>query len=172
MTEIDEILKEFHAQYGFAMHNVQILERGLLELYGIKRFVDDNLSEIEYYKIVSNPRKWTIGIINRELFALNFLEDELKEKLLRANKIRTFLAHRFWWEREIEFNNPNKLIKLRQEISSYCGFIMEIMIIIDSKIVQIRSEIHLNIEDEMGLTNFTDRENFIQNLSFKSKQTN
>ena len=63
MNNIDEIAKEFYGQYRYAMHTAQWLERGLLELYTIHKYVKDNLTEIEYYTILSNPKNWTLGAI-------------------------------------------------------------------------------------------------------------
>ena len=42
-------------------------------------------------------------------------ERELKEQMLEnANNNRIFLAHMFWWERDIEFNDEDELVKLHK----------------------------------------------------------
>ena len=168
MTKIDEIAKEFYAQYGLAMHNVQILETGLLELYAIKRYVDEKLTELEYYQILSNPDKLTLGQLNNRLFNLNFLDNEIRQKLIKANRYRIFLAHRFWWERDIEFNNHNSLVNLHKEIFSYVNHFNTLMNFTDKMINRIRTENSLEIEVKMGLTDFQKREKFIKSI----KKTN
>jgi len=164
MNKIDEIVKEFYGQYGLAMHTVQILETGLLELYAIKRYVGEELTELEYYKILSNPDKLTLGQLNNKLFSLCFLNPEIKQNLIKANKYRIFLAHRFWWERDIEFNNHSALVILHKELFSYVEHFNALMTLIDQIINNIRVENDLRIEEKMGLSNFNDRETYIKNL--------
>lgn len=164
MNKTDEIANEFYAQYGLAMHTIQMLESGLLELYAIKVFINENLTELDYYKILSCSRKWPLGKIKDKLFELNFLEIEVKEAIVKSNKIRIFLAHRFWWEREIEFENENEIVKMRNEIFSFIHIFENLMIIINTKINSIRFENNLKIEEKMGLTDFKVRENFILSL--------
>jgi hypothetical protein len=171
MSKIDEIVKEFYAQYGFAMHNVQILETGLLELYALKRFVDENLTEIEYYRILSNPEKLTLGKLNHKLFNLNFLDPEFKQNLTKANKIRIFLAHRFWWEREIDFDSHDNLLTLHNETFSYVRHVTNVMAVVDKLINKIRTDNNLRIEEKMGLTDFHEREKFIRSLILTNKKT-
>jgi len=76
MNKTDEVAKEFYSQYGRAMHTVQILETGLLELYAIKRYVDEKLTELEYYKVLSNPGKLTLGQLKNKLISLRFLDNK------------------------------------------------------------------------------------------------
>jgi len=170
MNNLDEVIKEFYAQYGLAMHNVQILETGLLELYAIKRYVDDKLTELEYYQILSNPDKLTLGQLNNRLFSLNFLKTEIKHNLIKANKYRIFLAHRFWWERDIEFNNHTCLVNLHKEIFSYINHFSNLMTFIDKIINKIRTENSLKIEEKMGLIDFHEREKFIRSLLLTNKK--
>ena len=154
MNKIDKIAKEFYGQYGLAMHFVQIIESGLLELYAIKRLVDSNLSDLEYYKILANPEKLTLGQLNNRLFKLNFLEKEVKSNLITANKYRIFLAHRFWWEREILFDNHIELEKIHKELFSYINHFQNLIKIIDQKINTIRLKNKLHIEKENELEDF------------------
>ena len=170
MNKIDEIAKEFYSQYGLAMHHIQILENGLLELYAIKKYVNEKLSELEYYKILSNPDKLTLGQLNNKLFSLNFLDPETKENLKKANKYRIFLAHRFWWERDIEFDNHISLVNLHKEIFSYINHYKSLMNYIDYAINIIRTDNNLNIEEKMGLTDFHQREIFIKSLISTNKK--
>jgi len=173
MNKIDEISKEFYGQYGLAMHYVHIIETGLLELYALKMYLIKNLSEIEYYKILSNPEKLTLGQINNKLFGLSFLEKEIKENLIKANKTRIFLAHRFWWEREILFDEPSELLLLHNELFKHIDLFKKILVYIDDSLKKLRFENNLSIEEKMGLTDFKAREKFIKSLlktSVKQKQ--
>ena len=170
MNEIDEIAKEFYSQCGLAMHHIHILENGLLELYAIKKYVIEKLSELEYYKILSNPDRLTLGQLNSKLFDLNFIETEVKQNLVKANKYRIFLAHRFWWERDIEFNNQNALVTLHKELFSYINHFKNLMNYIDHAIYIIRTENKLKIEEKMGLTDFHKREEFIKSLMLTNKK--
>lgn len=172
MNKIDKIVKEFHSQYGLAMHTVQILETGLLELYAIKRYVWEKLTELEYYKILSNPDKLTLGQLNNRLFSLRFLDPETKQNLIKANKHRIFLAHRFWWERDIEFNKHSALATLHKELFSYVEHFNALMVLINQEINNIRVENDLKIEEKMGLTDFQEREKFIKSLQLTSKNRN
>ncbi|MGI6319581.1 MAG: hypothetical protein ACOXZK_01120 [Bacteroidales bacterium] len=170
MNKIDEIVKEFYGQYGLAMHTVQILETGLLELYAIKKYVEDKLTDIEYYEILSNPNKLTLGQLNNKLFILNFIDHETKQNLIKANKYRIFLAHRFWWERDIEFDNQSSLVNLHKEIFSYIHHFNSLMDYIDCTINKMRTDNNLKIEEKMGLTNFHQREIFIKSLISTNKK--
>jgi len=170
MNDIDKIAKEFYSQYGLAMHHIHILENGLLELYAIKKYVNEKLSELEYYKILSNPDKLTLGQLNNKLFSLNFPDPATKENLKKANKYRIFLAHRFWWERDIEFDNHNSLVDLHKEIFSYIDHFKSLMNFIDYAINKIRTDNNLKIEEKMGLTDFHKREIFIKSLISTNKK--
>ncbi len=167
MNNIEEIAKEFYAQYGLAMHNAHILETGLLELYAIKRYINETLTEKQYYQILSNKEKLTLGQLNNKLFKLNFLEPTLKQNLIKANKNRIFLAHRFWWEKDIEFDNHNALVKLRMEISFYINHFISVMTPINQIINKIRTNNNLKIEEKIGLSDFQKREKFISSLKNK-----
>ena len=167
MNKIDVIAKEFYAQYGLAMHYVHILETGLLGLYAIKRYINENLTELQYYHILSNQEKLMLGQLNDKLFKLNFLDSALKQNLIKANKYRIFLAHRFWWEKDIEFDNHDSLVELHKEIFLYLNHFNKVMTSIDYLINEIRTENNLNIEEKMGLTDFNEREKFIKNLKNK-----
>ncbi len=166
---MDEIAKEFYSQYGLAMNYVHVLETGILELYAIKIYVNDNITKKEYYEILSNPKKMTLGQINNKLFKLNFLSEDIKQSLITANKYRIFLCHRFWWEREIEFDNHKSLVILHQEILMFINHFNYLMQFIDKEINQIRKNHNLRIEEEMGLTNFRERERYIKNLIINKK---
>jgi len=171
MNNMDEVIKEFYAQYGLAMHNVQILETELLELYAIKRCVDEKLTELEYYQILSNPDRLTLGQLNNRLFSLDFLKTEIKQNLIKANKNRIFLTHRFWWERDIEFDNHACLVNLHKEIFSYINHFSSLKTFIDKIINEIRTENSLKIEEKMRLTDFHEREKFIKSLLLTNKKS-
>jgi len=170
MNKTDEIAKEFYAQYGLAMHHIQILETSLLELFAIKRYIEERLPELEYYKILSNPNKLTLGQLNKKLFDLNFLDPQVKHNLILANKYRIFLAHRFWWERDIEFDNQSSLLNLHKEIFSFIDHFKVQLSTIDTLINRIRNENNLTIEENMGLTDFQSREMFIKSLILTNKK--
>ena len=164
MTNIDEIVKIFYGKYGYAMHTAQILERGLLELYALQKYTKDNLTEVEYYTILSNPNKWTLGGIINAVKAYNLFDNDKQDLLKKVNANRVFLAHMFWWERNIVFDNQVDLENLLNEILSYINLNNSFIPIVDSMIRKIRIDNNLNIERKMGLTNFNDREAFIKNL--------
>lgn len=165
-----EIVKEFYAQYGLAMHTAQILERGLLELYALKRYVNEKLTEFDYYTILSNPDKLSLGKLNNLLFNLKFLDTETMQNLMKANKYRIFLAHQFWWERDIEFNNHNALVNLNKEIFSYIRDFNVLISITDQSINKIKIDNKLNIEEKMGITDFDEREKYIKSLLLPKKK--
>ena len=165
-----EIVKEFYAQYGLAMHTAQILERGLLELYALKRYVNEKLTEFDYYTILSNPDKLSLGKLNNLLFNLKFLDTETMQNLMKANKYRIFLAHQFWWERDIEFNNHNALVNLNKEIFSYIRDFNVLISITDQSINKIKIDNKLNIEEKMGITDLDEREKYIKSLLLPKKK--
>lgn len=164
MNKIDYIVREFHAQYGLAMNTVQIIERGLLELFSLQKYIDSNITEQDYYKILSNPHNWTLGQIKGIIIELEIFDNVVVQVLNEINKNRIFLAHRFWWERNIEFNSIEKLEQLNEEILTYINAFNELLVIIDKKINKIRTENNINIEEKMGLTNFEDRLAYINKL--------
>jgi len=166
---IDQISEEFYGQFGLAMHTVQVLERGLLELYALNKYVVDEITEKEYYKIIGNPKGWTLGKIKDIIVETKLLDQDFNEKLQVANKYRIFLAHNFWWERDIEFENDMKLQKLHKEIFQYISSFNELIYVIDLKINSIRNEYKLNIEEKMGLTDFKVRIEYIKSLNQNNK---
>jgi len=161
---IEQITKIFYAKYGLAMHNAQALECGLLELYAIKRYIIDGITENEYYRILGNPKKWTLGKIYSLITKLSIFDNETLEKLRKANQYRIFLAHNFWWERDIELENPRSLWKLHEELGQHVLFLNELLHVVDIKINAIRKESNLNIEEKMGLTDFQERLAYIKKL--------
>lgn len=170
MNKIDEIVKEFYAQYGLTMHTFQFLERGLLELYALHKYIKDvkeKLPEpkVEYYRILSNPNRWTLGKIKDKLSGLKIFEESFINSLENANNNRIFFAHKFWWEREIKFNNDEGLVELHNEISSYLKLCNNLILIVDNMIMKIKTDNNLNIEEKMGLTDFKVREAYIKSLN-------
>lgn len=164
MNKIDEIAREFYGKYGYAMHTAQMLERGLLEIYALKKYISEIMTEIEYYKILLNPKKWTLGTIINKVIELGILNNSDIGLLKIANKNRIFLAHKFWWERNIEFENEENINKLHRELVNYITSNVYFIPIIDKIINQIRVDNNLNIEEKMGLTDFNKREKFINSL--------
>jgi hypothetical protein len=164
MHSIDEIAKEFYGQYGHAMHAAQMLERGLLELFALHEYINNKLTEIKYYEILSNPKKWTLGKIISEIKVYNLFDNTQLGLLSKANEYRIFLAHMFWWERNIEFHKNEELVKLHKEIFSYIELFNDLLKVVENKINKTRFDNNLNLENKMGITNFNDREAFIKSL--------
>lgn len=169
MNKIDQITKEFYAQYGLAMHTAHILENGLLELYALDCYVNQGITENEYYQILSNPNKWTLGKLKELIINLNIFEKEITNKLNDANKRRIFLAHNFWWEQDIEFENKESLIRLHKEIFNHISSFNVLLSIIDGMIYSIRKHFKVNIEEKMGLTDFKERLTYINQLKKTKK---
>jgi len=167
MNKNDNIAKEFYAQYGSAMHNYQMLERGLLELFALNKYFKFNLTEKEYYIILSNPSKWTLGRLINEIKIFDIFDFSNTELLNKANETRIFLAHMFWWERDIEFENHENLVILHKEISSYIDLCCTILLIIDKIISKTRNDYNIKIEEKMELTDFKEREAYIKSLKIK-----
>jgi len=167
MNRIDQIAREFYAQYGLAMNTVQVLESGLLELYALHKYIVDGISENDYYKILGNPKRWTLGKIKDIIIDKKLLDQKTNDKLIIANKHRIFLAHNFWWKRDIEFENEIKLVQLHKEIFQYISVFKELLSVIDKKINSLRQKYKLNIEEKMGLTDFKDRIAYIKSLNQK-----
>ena len=151
MNKIDEIAKEFYGQYGLAMHTVQFLEKGLIKLYDHHIRVNKNLTKVEYNKFRSKIDRLTLGQIKNKLFELKIFDDSTKKSLVKANKTRIFLAHKFWWDREIEFNSSEGLKKLSEEIFSYIKLYRNLIQIIEKMINKIRTDNNLKILEKMGL---------------------
>jgi hypothetical protein len=84
--------------------------------------------------------------------------------LLTANKQRIFLAHNFWWEHDIEFENKESLVRLHKEIFRYISSFSDLLSIIDKKINSIRKHFKIDIENKMGLTDFKERLAYIKQL--------
>jgi hypothetical protein len=161
---VNQIAKEFYAQYGLAMHTAHILENGLLELYALNNYAKQGISEKEYYQILGNPNKWTLGKLKDLIIDLNIFEESVNDKLKIANKQRIYLAHNFWWEQSIEFENEESLVRLHKEIFSFISSFNLLISIIDKKIKSIRNQFNLDIEMKMGLTDFSKRLAYITQL--------
>ena len=163
MNNIDHIAKEFYAQYGLAMHTAQILESGLLELYAIHKYVIDNISNEEYFRILGNPKKWTLGKIINIVDEENLIDKSKVSNFKIANKNRIFLAHNFWWENEIEFDESPKLVQLHNKIFNYIKIFNELLAYINTRILSVREKHRSKIEGNSGL-DFNTRLNHIKNL--------
>jgi hypothetical protein len=117
MNRVDEISKEFYAQYGLVMHTIQTIEKGLLILYALWEYRENNISKIEYLKILAKPL--ALGTLKDKMVKNEIFDESAADELNRINQIRRFLAHNFWWERNLEFTNPKQLRLLHLEIMSY-----------------------------------------------------
>lgn len=171
MNEFNKIAKYFYALYGHALHTAQMVEKGLLELFALHKYIKKDLTENDYYLILSNPDKWTLGRIIHEITVFNLFDNSQMSLLDLTNKNRIFLAHEFWWKRDIEFNKSEKLDELNKELLSYISLNTELILIIDDKIKQTRTDNNLNIEEKMGLTDFKVREDFIRNLTKNNQKS-
>jgi hypothetical protein len=145
MNRIDEIVKEFYAQYGHVMHEIQVLENGLLEYYAITEYLDKKLSNIEYYRILSNPKRLTLG------------------QLLKLLNVKG-LAHKFWWEKSIDFDNNESLVQLHREFTMYLNLFELLIGHFHNLTISLRTKNDLHIEEEMELTDFKKRDDFIRSL--------
>jgi hypothetical protein len=165
MESIEEIAKTFYARYGHTMHEIQVLENGLLEYYAIIEYIDKKLSNSEYYQILSNPKKLTLGHLVNLINSKGLLNEEILSQLKKANTFRIFLAHRFWWERDIEFDNKESLYNLHLEFTMYNNLIELLMQVFHNQTISLRNQYGLHIEEEMGLTDFKKRQAYIKSLT-------
>lgn len=160
MTNIEEISKEFYAQYGLAMHTIQTIEKGLLILYALWEYRENNISKIEYLKILAKPL--TLGTLKDKMIKYEIFDESSCDELNKVNQIRRFLAHNFWWERSLIFTDQKQLRSLHLEIMSYMATFERLINIIDLLINVWREEKNIYIEREFGLQTIGDIQIFIK----------
>jgi len=162
MTDIDKITKEFYGQYGLVMHTAQTIENGLHILLALWEFSERNISKIDYLKILAKPM--TLGQLKNRMIENEIFDESASNELTKVNKIRRFLAHDFWWDRDIIFTDKDQLHSLHLELMSYLSTFEQLILIIDFRINLLRKSKQIYIEQEFGLLTVNDIRNFVNNL--------
>lgn len=166
VIDINKIAKEFYAQYGLAMHTVQTIENGLLILYALWVYSEKNISKIDYLKI--RAKQLTLGNLKDKMLDCKIFDESARVELTKVNNIRRFLAHNYWWERDIIFNNKIQLHSLYSEIITFINIFEQLINVINFKINTLRKGKNIYIEEEFGLHTVSEIRNYISNLKNKT----
>jgi hypothetical protein len=162
MNDFDKIAEEFYAYYGLAMHTVQTLEHGLLIYNALWQYNNNGISKIDYLKLLAKPA--TLGQLKTKILENKVFNDSEIVLLDEVNKKRRFLAHRFWWERNINFSDNKHLEALKLEIVSNIRLFDSLNNILNKRIMSLRIENNIFIEKELGLDTLDQIRTFVKNI--------
>ena len=99
-----EQIREVYARFGLAMYRAQCLERQLAIILATKYGPGPTrISCTELDNIFEGLFSRTLGQLVREVVTLAGLGKDEEERLENALEKRNWLAHRYFWERAVEF---------------------------------------------------------------------
>jgi hypothetical protein len=129
--EVGQHNKEVYAYFGLAYSNACTFEAGLVnallyvdylakvkETYRGPETFDRAAYEAGFDAFMAKQQAATLGALIRRIESLAAMDADLKALVLKALSRRNFLAHRFFWERAVDFMTPdgrNKMIRELEE---------------------------------------------------------
>lgn len=114
-----EHVREVFARFGLAVYQAQCFEREVVFLLSTKYAPSSStISVWRFDELLDSNAELVLGLqVDRLTAAANY-EPAFVEKLKQAVKVRNCLAHRYWWERAVEFTSPDgraqMLVELRE----------------------------------------------------------
>jgi len=111
----NEEIKEVYARYGLAMYEAQCVEKALAILLA-SRYEPQNIHRYAYDERLNGNLNLTYGRLVEKFVALATEESELGETLRQTVEPRNWLAHRYFWDRVVEFQNHEGRIKMITEL--------------------------------------------------------
>jgi len=101
-----EHVREVFANYGRAMYEAQCLEREVGLLLSTKYAASPDTTAVwRFEELLDSNADLVFGRLVSRLTASANYGPALAEKLNRAVEARNRLAHRYWWERAVEFTS-------------------------------------------------------------------
>jgi hypothetical protein len=128
-TDADQLLREVYATFGLALHRAQDIEYAILNLL-IWAEVRDGRHRTFEESEAANARlsRRTLGALNKLLMArlpiMGYLE--VDELLIRAVRLRNFLAHEYFRQRTIALMFRDGQKQILDELKSAVAFFEEV----------------------------------------------
>lgn len=131
--------------FGRDIYYCQCIEQGVINLCMYK-YQKSGITKARYDELYGRYQQETFGVIKQELVDLNFLKETLLEKLDEFHKIRNYLAHNFFYDNAIQYDNEELHPALIQELEEIFVFLNElnnrIMIELDCRYAQMGYDIN------------------------------
>lgn len=108
--------KEILAYYGRLVYYIQIVEKEFLNRVLLSQ---ENTSKSRQDELYMELSQLTFGQLKSKIVADGLIESDLAERLDEFHKKRDWLVHRYFWDRAVEFNNPEMQIQMLSELDSY-----------------------------------------------------
>jgi hypothetical protein len=137
-------IKECFEYFGQAMYSVQLVEKGILNLL-LFSYVP-NITKERCDELLAEKSLLTFGQLKKEVVEMGLCTDEFRASLDNFHSKRDWLAHSYWWDRAIEFENSDlryKIVKELEELSNEFGHINDL---ITERLKTIMSNNDINFE--------------------------
>lgn len=106
----EDKIREVYARYGLAMYMAQCIERGLgVLLAGAWGPGPSRIGKTEYEKLLGWSFRQALGGLIRKVRQQVSVDDDLEAQLADALNKRNWLAHRYFWDRSVQFCSPDSL---------------------------------------------------------------
>ena len=115
--EVSEQVKEVYARFGLAMYEAHCLERQLAIILATKYGPNPTtISETEHDNIFEALFSKTLGQLVSKVTAVAGLSSDEEQLLEKALDQRNRLAHRYFWERSIDFLSTSGRTSMLKEL--------------------------------------------------------
>lgn len=114
--ESDQI-REVFSRFGLALFQAQALERQLAIILASKYGPGPtHMTRAEFDDVLSRLFSMTLGSLVNEIAELSDITEDEEERLKNALSKRNWLAHRYFWERAIEFISESGRASMIKEL--------------------------------------------------------
>ena len=121
-TQIDpesEQIREVYARFGLAMYQAQCLERQLAMILATKYGPGPTrISRKELDSVFEDLFSKSLGQLVRKITRLSALSEDEEQRLKEALETRNRLAHRYFWERAVDFLSVSGRAKMIDELEA------------------------------------------------------
>ena len=132
MNEQEYIVREIFAYYGRTMYMAQTIEKGIMNQIVVSQH-KHGITKTRYDEIHHEKSLMTFGQLKREIKEIDCFSESELELIEKFHEKRDFLAHKFWWERAVEFYDEKLQHKLLIELDELTAFFDSLNEIVESK---------------------------------------
>lgn len=113
MTEDEKNIRDCFAYFGRTIYMAQCVEKGIMNSL-ISSY--KNITKTRYDELLLEKSQLTLGQLKREIKQKEIFSENVVERIEIFHKKRDWLAHNYWWDRAIEFNQENLRYKIFEEL--------------------------------------------------------
>jgi hypothetical protein len=111
-------IREVYAYYGLTMYHIQCLERTLVMLgTTVYNSNADHMTSEQFDANLETNSKKTLGQLIFKIKKSVNLPDDFEKKLNDALENRNFIAHRYFWERAMQFSHTRGQEEMLAELT-------------------------------------------------------